>query len=112
MQLATVQTAGVVTQRATPVRPFDEALPFAGGVFDLQVAPFVAGETANLCVTVPGGTPLTGTCLAFFDEGDSKWKCQDPCLKQKGDELCGKTDHFTSFAILLTGGRSDAECGR
>jgi len=47
-------------------------------------------------------------CLGFVD-GSNKWECEDRCLDEKqGGEYCGKTDHFTNFAILLdTGGGGD-----
>lgn len=115
VRLTTVHLAGVprtVSQRATPVRPSDEKLPFSGGVFDLAVTPFKAGDGLELCFDVKAGTPVQGTCLAFFDETTSKWACQDPCLEKKNDQLCGQTDHLTSFAVLLTGGHDDARCGR
>jgi len=33
-----------------------------------------------------------------------RWVCQDPCLSENDDGLlCGKTDHFTNFALLLQG---------
>ena len=46
-------------------------------------------------------------CLGFYDVKTNKWTCQDDCLKQKGKSMCGKTDHFTIFAILL-GGSGDS----
>lgn len=48
-------------------------------------------------------------CLGFYDVKTNKWTCQDDCLKQKGKSMCGKTDHFTIFAILL-GGSGDSGC--
>merc|ERR1712080_524851 len=39
-----------------------------------------------------------------------RWRCEDSCLTQdKEGLLCGKTDHFTSFAVLLGGNGGD--CG-
>lgn len=46
-------------------------------------------------------------CLGFLDESSNppKWKCEDPCLQKNSDGLlCGNTDHFTNFALLLNGG--------
>ena len=50
-------------------------------------------------------------CLAYLDVNFSpaRWVCQDKCLKKKGDSLCGKTDHFTNFAILLAGNQDGCE---
>ena len=39
--------------------------------------------------------------LDSFDEGTSKY-----------GQLCGKADHFINFAVLLTGGGSNMQCGR
>lgn len=64
-------------------------------------------EEVELCFSVEGGT--SGKCLGFFDESGGEWKCTDPCLKKKQNLICGTTDHFTNFAILLTGG--EEECG-
>ena len=45
-------------------------------------------------------------CLSYYDVKSNEWKCEDKCLNSKKGQYCGKTDHFTSFAILLdsTGG--------
>ena len=117
VRLITVHLPGVpraVTQRTTPVRPADEKLPTAGIVLDLKVAPFEPGDTLEVCVET-GDLPREGACLGFFDETASKWACQDKCLNRSVKDargyLCGKTDHLTTFAILLTGGGSNAMCG-
>lgn len=48
-------------------------------------------------------------CLAFFDEEESQWVCEDLCLDIDDDgRACGSTDHFTNFAILLSGGSGGA----
>lgn len=115
---ATPNTPRGLEQRATPVRPLDEGLRSAGTVVDLSVLPFAAGEVAQVCAEVKSGTPIEGTCLGYFDETQARWKCEDPCLKASSadggsrDLLCGDTSHFTSFAVLLSGGKSNSECGR
>jgi hypothetical protein len=43
-------------------------------------------------------------CLAYIDEVTNEWKCKDTQLQQKSDNsnyYCGKTDHFSSWAVLL-----------
>ena len=40
--------------------------------------------------------------MGFLNSKD-EWQCQDPCLTSKNGQLCGKTDHFTNFALLLSG---------
>ncbi len=98
-------------QRETPVRPRDEARTFTGPVFDLTMIPFMTGDVLEVCLDAKGASPDPGTCLGFFDEATSTWKCQDECLKKntKG-QLCGNTDHLTTFAILLTGGGDRTQC--
>jgi len=40
------------------------------------------------------------------DANPPEWKCQDSCLSYNGNgnQICGETGHFTSFAILLGSG--------
>lgn len=68
-------------------------------------------EPARVCL---GGAPSDSKagCLGFIDETvePPKWVCSDPCLKRVDGTICGKADHFTSFAILLEGGLSDVDC--
>lgn len=47
-------------------------------------------------------------CLAFITP-DKKWECVDECLKKKNGLKCGRTNHFTQFALLLGVG-SDKAC--
>jgi len=42
-------------------------------------------------------------CLSFFNERTNKWECEDNCLERNGNQFCGRTDHLTSFALLLDG---------
>lgn len=71
------------------------------------------GETARVCLDATTPDTKAG-CLGFIDEtvDPPKWVCQDPCLKRVDNTICGETDHFTSFAILLNGGLSDVECAK
>ena len=48
-------------------------------------------------------------CLAFLDEATSTWRCEDQCLEEEDGLLCGTTDHFTNFAILVGGGKGSSE---
>jgi hypothetical protein len=69
---------------------------------------------AQICLEVTtkkSGESKSDLCLGFFDEEEDRWVCQDSCLKRNSsssssgkETLCGTTDHFTSFAILLVGG--------
>jgi hypothetical protein len=66
-------------------------------------------DSATLCFLTKSGD-TKDKCLAYFESKEEKWICQDKCLKKNSNnQLCGKTDHFTSFAILL--GAGIRECG-
>lgn len=66
---------------------------------------------ATICIRPNAGAELKGACLGYFDEVSSSWKCEDPCLVKSDKLLCGSTSHFTSFAILLSGGSgTDTTC--
>jgi len=49
------------------------------------------------------GVDQDEVCLGFLDTNVAppEWACEAVCLEKKGDLLCGKTDHFTNFALLL-----------
>mmetsp|Transcript_4549 Transcript_4549/g.6819 ORF Transcript_4549/g.6819 Transcript_4549/m.6819 type:complete len:128 (+) Transcript_4549:1210-1593(+) len=36
----------------------------------------------------------------------SEWKCEDCCLTKEDNLICGRTDHFTSFALLFVDDRA------
>merc|ERR1712137_250526 len=36
---------------------------------------------------------------------------QDRCLEEENGQLCGETDHLTSFALLLGAGTGSDDCG-
>ena len=53
-------------------------------------------------------------CLGYLDESlnPPEWICQDHCLQKNSDGLiCGNTDHFTNFALLLSGSGNNGNCG-
>ena len=87
-------------------------VPNNGIDFDSEVVEVsVVGkfDTATLCFLTKSGE-TKDNCLAYFESKNEKWICQDKCLeKNSNNQICGKTDHFTSFAILLGGGLG--ECG-
>lgn len=71
-------------------------------------------EPATVCFRASADA-AAGNCLGYLDETRSppQWRCEDPCLdKKEGDLVCGETDHFTNFAILLGGGAEPDECAR
>ena len=49
------------------------------------------------------GVKSRDICLSFFDTEESEWRCQDECLIERGDLLCGQTDHLTDYALFLSG---------
>jgi hypothetical protein len=78
------------------------SISFTGaGVDDFQV---------ELCLNPTSSEDL---CLGYYDEFTQDWLCEDPCLQQNDDgQLCGKTDHFTNFALLLqTSSDGNNRCG-
>ena len=59
-------------------------------------------------------TDSDGACLSFLNE-NNEWECEDECLEkdvnENGDStLCGFTEHFTTFSILLNG--IDNQCNK
>lgn len=56
---------------------------------------------AEICFSVKNDEARSKQCLGYFDEDRNRWVCEDPCLKENNGLLCGKSDHFTNFAILL-----------
>jgi hypothetical protein len=74
------------------------------GVYDFLPNGLSFQKAATVCLTLAEGVKSDTACLGYYDEQNKKWVCEDTCLKSKESKLCGKTDHFTNFAILLTGG--------
>ena len=69
-------------------------------------------EPVKICLLADRQQAGEDACLGFLDErGSGQWKCQDRCLQEKNNLLCGDTDHFTNFALLLTGGGGGG-CGK
>lgn len=43
-------------------------------------------------------------CLGFYATSSRSWICQDKCLTPSNESMvCGQTNHFTNFAVLLEG---------
>ncbi|MCB9727208.1 MAG: hypothetical protein H6744_21665 [Deltaproteobacteria bacterium] len=92
-------------------------VPRASGVYEFGPHGSTFPKGVELCLTdVSGKVNGDNACLGFLDESTNppSWKCEDPCLKKKGGTLCGQTDHFTNFALLLGGGYGGNEdvCGK
>ena len=75
----------------------------------------VFSGNAEICLSVDEDILTNESCLGFLDETKNppRWVCEDPCLRssENKNEVCGTTNHFTSFAILLQGGGSNDPCG-
>ena len=62
--------------------------------YEVEICLFVNG-------TIKSGNDI---CLGYYEVSSGSWKCEDECLEEPNRDLvCGKTKHFTNFAILLTG---------
>ena len=72
------------------------------------------GGNVQICIA-PQEETNEDLCLGFLDESEipPKWKCEDPCLDEnETGMLCGETDHFTNFALLLSGNAGgNSRCG-
>ena len=59
----------------------------------------------TICLVSSSNNSKDNLCLSYYDEQESRWKCEDECLTTTGkeDSLCGQTGHLTNFALLLSG---------
>lgn len=81
-------------------------------LFDSNGNPIQPNSTVRICFEVNKNEKEENLCLASYKEDQSKWECDDKCLKRNNDDLlCGDVDHFTNFAVLLTGDNGDDACG-
>ena len=74
--------------------------------FDISLAQGNFPVSVEFCIPVEREVEKEDACLGFWDDSKSppEWHCEDRCLKKKNERtLCGKTEHFTNFAILLSG---------
>ncbi len=76
---------------------------FGSGVYDFGPSPMTFLKDVEICIERTAGMDLSSACLGYLEGGT--WVCEDVCLKQSEEMLCGQTNHFTSFAILLSGGQ-------
>jgi len=68
-------------------------------------------DELEICITTGNRDPDDYECLGFFNEQERRWECEDRCLEERRQFLCGTTDHLTSFALLLGGNNNENECG-
>jgi hypothetical protein len=105
-------TVSVVIQPVNPdvMRVVDNSAVRSVPV-DISLDQAVPAFEAKICLqTDKGGRSRKDFCLGYIANENEfahtnlrpKWHCEDSCLEENGDQLCGYTDHFTSFAILLS----------
>jgi len=79
--------------------------------------PLTKGQfSADVCLNVNQNEDISELCLGFYDEQTGEWKCEDECLEEQRRssgmiEVCGQTNHFTNFAVLLSGAGGGNPCG-
>lgn len=68
-------------------------------------------EPVTICFQVDS----QADCLGYRNSAVEQWDCVDECLETSkngtGYVQCGKTTHFTQFALLLTGAQGNSKCG-
>lgn len=64
----------------------------------------------ELCFSLTGAAAEFG-CLGYYDEECEEWVCEDKNLQDKQGQVCGSTNHFTSFALLI-GNNYYSACGK
>ena len=94
---------------------FSDNSDVVSDIFDVSLANpnAVLGGDVEICLKAK--TKRENLCLGYLDESKSppKWECEDRCLQIDDNGLiCGETDHFTNFALLLDGnGSGSFDCG-
>jgi len=70
-------------------------------------------DSIELCFLVEEDEDEDTACLGFYHEPSGEWECEDNCPKRlKSNELCGDTNHLTTFSILLDStGNENSPCG-
>lgn len=70
------------------------------------------GGDVEICLRATSRQSQEDLCLGYLDEGarPARWKCEDQCLDNQDEYLCGSTPHFTNFALLLNGAGGGDPC--
>eukprot|EP01094_Clydonella_sp_ATCC50884_P015284 TRINITY_DN25869_c0_g1_i1.p1 TRINITY_DN25869_c0_g1~~TRINITY_DN25869_c0_g1_i1.p1 ORF type:complete len:266 (-),score=86.70 TRINITY_DN25869_c0_g1_i1:62-778(-) len=68
------------------------------------------GGNAEVCLRVDSSVNADDACLGYINEA-GRWECEDPCVERRGNLVCGRTSHLTSFAVLLGGNGAGEGCG-
>lgn len=93
----------------------DGATPLASSVIDVTLIDENGNTVSQLdndveiCLRPTPGADTSTSCLGYLNDKNT-WVCEDECLSgnDKG-QLCGSTNHFTNFALLLTGGSGSSD---
>ena len=83
----------------------------ASPVVDISVTGSLRGSV-EICLSATRSIS-DNSCLGYIDESKNppKWVCEDKCLQKSNGLICGETNHFTNFAILLGGdGSGNKDC--
>ena len=105
----------IVTETDPNSLIFSDNSDVVSDVFDVSLANpnAILGGDVEICLKAK--TKREDLCLGYLDESKSppKWECEDRCLQIDDNGLiCGETDHFTNFALLLDGnGSGSSDCG-
>lgn len=102
---------GTLTVRETPLRPGAMGMPSLPTVYDVDGNEIsLLDNSVAICLqgTLTDDELNDTACLGYYDEERGMWQCEDECLEQRGGLVCGNTDHFTTFAVLLTGREGSA----
>ena len=82
--------------------------PIGNSVVDITILDFAGNSltrlTGSVEICLTEEQTSKNVCLGFYNTQTGEWECEDKCLTKKNDRYCGKTDHLTSFALLLNGG--------
>ena len=112
-----IETQGRVLLQISPpqadVIQYTNISQIASPVVDISLVSGKFPDKVTICFSKSERVEkISDTCLGYLDESvfPPEWVCQDRCLKEKENRLlCGDTNHFTNFAILL-GGDNGSHC--
>ena len=54
----------------------------------------------EVCFSIDDTVNKEDSCLGYFNEETREWECEDKCMDEKENLLCGKTGIIYSFVLL------------
>ena len=93
---------------------FSDNSDVVSDIFDVSLVNPNARLGGDVEICLKAQTNSKDLCLGYLDESKSppKWECEDRCLQiDDNDLICGETDHFTNFALLLDGKSGNGRSG-